>query len=397
MSDGSLQHRSRHLLSLARTIRHYEEALTKANGERFNVFDILHVGHYEVRTHSPMLAELLNPKGAHGQGHVFLQHFLTSLKIPDFDAASARVFPEVSIGDLGRLDIEITDRNNRRILIENKIYAGLQEKQLERYHEHDRKAHLLFLTLNGEFPSDWEVNPVYKTKSFSIVYQSVSYRTDIVRWLECCRKEAVTAPGVREAITQYIHLIQRLTQQNTSARMNQQITKAITDDTSGETYLAYASLYNAAPAIRQALVLQLNTQLEVLGKELGLELVQVFAAMGERYEGCFFTTAALRAQNLQFGIECQSPDYRNFCFGFTYLDPKASCALKTELKRVFQVAFGPAPSSEVWPVCPGWDEHRNWEDETMSGILTKDFSRDLKALFSKLADVAAEACKSVTK
>ena len=117
---------------MAKTIRHYEVALTQGNGERFNLFDILHVGHYEVRTHSPLLAELLNPHGSHGQGAVFLKHFLTEVEIQDFDAESARVFPEVSIGELGRLDIVITDKDRRSIFVENKIYAGLQERQLEK-------------------------------------------------------------------------------------------------------------------------------------------------------------------------------------------------------------------------------------------------------------------------
>ena len=133
MSDVSLLSRSRHLLSLAGTIHHYEEALTQASGERFNLFNILHVGHYEVPTHSPMLAELLNPKGTHGQGFVFLKHFLVELNVHDFDAESARVETEVSIPQ-GRLDIVITDGNRRSIFIENKIYAVLQDKQLERYH-----------------------------------------------------------------------------------------------------------------------------------------------------------------------------------------------------------------------------------------------------------------------
>src|ERR1017187_3561212 len=116
MSDDT--HRSRHLLSLAKTIRHYEEALAQANGERFNIFN---VDHYEVRTHSPMLAELLNRKGSHGQGAVFLRHFLSELKIHDFDAESSRVDTELSIGAFGRLDIVLTDGNHRSIFIENKI------------------------------------------------------------------------------------------------------------------------------------------------------------------------------------------------------------------------------------------------------------------------------------
>jgi len=50
MNDANRLPQSQNLLSLARTIRLYEEALVQANGERFNLFEILQVGHYEVRT-----------------------------------------------------------------------------------------------------------------------------------------------------------------------------------------------------------------------------------------------------------------------------------------------------------------------------------------------------------
>jgi hypothetical protein len=379
MSDAGLQSRVFHLLSLAKTIRHYEEALSQARGERFNLFDILHVGHYEVRTHSPMLAELLNPQGSHGQGAVFLKHFLAKLNIHDFDADSAHVGTEVPIGKLGRLDIVITDGNRRSIFIENKIYALLQDEQLERYHEHDPKANLLFLTLNGDPPADWATNTAYNSDSFRRVFQSVSYKTNIVRWLESCRKEAATAPGVREAITQYIHLIQRLTQQNTSARMNNELIEAV---------------LKANWDIRKAIFAKLNAQLEPFIQGLGLETVNTFSGQGEKGDGCLFRTPALEAQNLRFGIECEVSDYRDFFFGFRYIGSDLNSALKPQIQQHFKVAFPKSDSSPVWPAWSWWDQHRNWDDETMSAIFFGEFAQDLKALIGKLAEVAAAASKT---
>ena len=43
------------------------------------------MGHYEVRTHSPILVELLNPQGTHGKGSAFLRLFLALLEIRDFE------------------------------------------------------------------------------------------------------------------------------------------------------------------------------------------------------------------------------------------------------------------------------------------------------------------------
>ncbi|MEO7300518.1 MAG: PD-(D/E)XK nuclease family protein [Verrucomicrobiota bacterium] len=380
---------------MAKTVRQYEEALSQASGERFNVFDILHVGHYEVRTHSPMLAELLNPRGAHGQGAIFLKQFLAHLKIIDFEAESARVVPEVFIGEQGRLDIVIQDGNHRAIFIENKIYAGLQKNQLQRYHKQNSKANLLFLTLGGDSPADWSTNIFYKTPSFITIFQRVSYKHDIVGWLEACRKEAANAPGVRETISQYIHLIKRLTQQNTSGPMNQKFIEAVTHDQSGETYLAYASLRNAYGAIRQAIIEKVNGQLDAIGKELGLETSEVFAGHGEPGENYFYTNAAMKAQNLRFGLRCADSDYRNFGFGFAYINCDLKGPVELPVVTLFKDAFGEQfDSNGFWHAYLRWSYHSSWDDETRADIISGKFATDLDALIRTLQKIAEQAAKT---
>jgi hypothetical protein len=386
MSSDNLQQRSRHLLSMAKTIRYYEEALSRANGESFNLFDVLHVGHYEVRTHSPLLAELLNPKGSHGQGTVFLRHFLAGLKIQGFDTESARVLTEVSIGELGRLDIEIADRSNRRVMIENKIYAGEQEDQLERYHIHDPNAHLLFLTLNGDFPTEWSTNKVYQTNQFKGIFQTVSYKTDIVRWLEACRKEAATAPGVREAITQYIHLIQRLTQQNTSERMNHELIKAVLE--SKESFLSFIALRNADKEVRAAIIASFNEKLRVMGNDLGLQLEQPLTGQGQRYDAFWFSSAALASNGLQIEFECQKSEYRDFCFGFSFVDRERGSPATKRVQELFKLEFGAFETNIAWATWLWWDQHGNWNDDTFASIQFGTFAEDLNQLLKRLVRIA---------
>ena len=64
--DDSLSPRSLELLRFTATQLRHADALNQATGEHFNIFQILRIGHLEVKTHSPILAELLNPKGRHG-------------------------------------------------------------------------------------------------------------------------------------------------------------------------------------------------------------------------------------------------------------------------------------------------------------------------------------------
>jgi hypothetical protein len=52
-------------------------AVDRAVAKRFNLFHLLGVSTAEVRTHSAMLAELLNPHGSHAQGILFLKQFCT--------------------------------------------------------------------------------------------------------------------------------------------------------------------------------------------------------------------------------------------------------------------------------------------------------------------------------
>lgn len=390
MNDTSLLPRSQHLLSLARTIRHYEEALTRANGERFNLFEILHVGHYEVRTHSPILAELLNPRGSHGQGEVFLQHFLDELKldIQDFHAKSAQVMVEVSIGKYGRLDIEMTDENHRYIFIENKIYAGLRKLQLEDYHLYNPQAVLLFLTLYDEEPAAEIKNAIGEK------LRPISYKTHIVRWLKSCRKEAATVPIVREAITQYLHLIERLTQQNTNARMNQEIINAVTLDTTGETYLAYASLRDENWNIRKEIIGKLNKQLQAIGQELDLKVEEEFSGIGEPDEGFLFTTPRLKEQNLKFGFRCTAPHYHDFCFGFNYIGPELKSSLTSKIQQLFKEKFEATPPNDYWPASAwGDDQHRNWSDPIFADIISGTLAQYLKGFIRSLSEIATAALK----
>ncbi|MEO1098444.1 MAG: PD-(D/E)XK nuclease family protein, partial [Bacteroidota bacterium] len=117
-----------------------QEELKKLKGENFNIFSILKIEHDENRTHSAFLAELLNPKGSHLCGNVFLLHFLRVLNLDKkFNINSAYIELEKYIGNVdnvnqtgGRIDIWISDIDGNSLSIENKIYAGDQVKQIQR-------------------------------------------------------------------------------------------------------------------------------------------------------------------------------------------------------------------------------------------------------------------------
>lgn len=207
------------LLANAHRITAHQDEIKMLRGEHFNIFSVLNMEHKENATHSAFLAELLNPQGSHKMGDVFLNYFLKTIEYPgklDFNTASVRV--EKHIGTRndqdktgGRVDIFITDKSEFSIAIENKIYAGDQIAQVERYANFNKdKNTVYYLTLKGEEPSDASKG---KLSSGQLDYYCISYSVTIVQWLGQCLKETVEQPILRETIRQYIHLIKKLTNQ----------------------------------------------------------------------------------------------------------------------------------------------------------------------------------------
>ena len=221
------------LLSQVDTIAKHSEELSKLNGENFNIFSILGLESNENRTHSNFIAALLNPKGSHGLSNVFLDLFIKHINFinPDFETLSASVIVENFIGFIdfenktgGRIDIDIIAQNGFSIVIENKIYAGDQFAQIERYKNYKKaNCEVYYLTLEGNEPS----NESKGNLNSGVDFHCISYKENIVNWLEDCIKEATHQPILRETIKQYIILIKKLTGQLTNHKMEKDILKLI--------------------------------------------------------------------------------------------------------------------------------------------------------------------------
>lgn len=198
-------------------------------GENYNIFNDLGFMSDEVHLHSMFLANLLNPKGSHGQRGKFLEAFLKMLQksFPaisadslELDTAIASVDVEKYIGrqtdsEGGRIDIYLTD-GKHSIIIENKIYAGDQHHQMLRYWHYgmsqkgddtEKSFVLIYLTLDGCSPSKESLGEDLKENDIVCL----SYKSDIRGWLERCVELASRTPLVRETINQYINTIDILT------------------------------------------------------------------------------------------------------------------------------------------------------------------------------------------
>lgn len=204
-------------------------------GENYNLFSILNIERYELK-HSALIANLLDPKGSHGCGDAFLRAFfeiaLKERAYPFEDCTHLHSYTEYYTGPIagdtgGRIDI-LVKSSCYGLIIENKIYAGDQDKQLTRYDNYGKKTFgadrylLVYLTLYG---CDASKESTATKSAEEVGYLRLSYAEDILRWLEQCVRLADNKPLVRESLNQYIRTIKQLTYQD----MNQKNIEKIID------------------------------------------------------------------------------------------------------------------------------------------------------------------------
>lgn len=231
------------------------------DGSRFNIFSILKVSSNEVRLHSNFIAELLNHKGTHSFRNEFCKLFISQLIpfeknniVANFNFENYNVEVEKSTGLInqnytsgGRIDILITDKQKRRIIIENKIFASDQHNQLLRYYNFDKRGILLYLTLNGNEPNKWSTNnELENNKDF----HCISYKSFISNWLEKCIVLSKNKPKVSETISQYLQIIKNYTNQNIQFKMRNEIVNLIANNK--EFYNSIDEITNSYNIFRQS-------------------------------------------------------------------------------------------------------------------------------------------------
>lgn len=195
------------------------ENLNKEN--QFNVFKILRNKYDEVNLHSRFIYELLNPKGKHDKKNTFLKLFLKELGVSRYEEN------EKIIVEKEKNNIDILIRSNNIVyIIENKIWADDQDRQLERYYnsvKNDYKfIYLIYLTPYGKEPSDYSLG-ILKKEEFKDIVITASYLYNILNWIDESIKESALNPILRETLTQYKNLIKEITGQTMNEKSKKEI------------------------------------------------------------------------------------------------------------------------------------------------------------------------------
>jgi hypothetical protein len=257
----------KHILDNVNFIKMKYDDIAKITGENFNIFRIMNMEHKEVHPHSSLIAELLNEKGSHGQGNLFLNLFLQVINtkinnwnitnqlqhsfIDDFNGSQA--ITEYSIGEVsrdyyegGRIDILVED-SDQIIVIENKIGADDQKNQLLRYFNYAKRTNKKFIVLYlCKFPLLLNENSSSYTlgenkEECKMVLSktiSISYEYDIKEWIKLCLKEVYQLPLIREILTHYLHTINTITNQSRNNKMKADIEKTLLSNLNTALFIA---------------------------------------------------------------------------------------------------------------------------------------------------------------
>ncbi|MDF1512394.1 MAG: PD-(D/E)XK nuclease family protein, partial [Anaerolineae bacterium] len=143
----------------------------------------------------------------HQMGALFLERFLNQIGIQDIDLDAVTVQREFQ-----NIDIFIAD-NETAIILENKIYAPDQPKQLQRYYRAIKKQGfqhviIVYLSLYGDDPGAESMGNLDDS-----IVTTLSYQVDIRDWLSGCLEIAEPYPVVAQTIAQYQNLVEKLTGQ----------------------------------------------------------------------------------------------------------------------------------------------------------------------------------------
>ncbi len=191
----------------------YEDSL------RFNLLSIIEKDRDEAHVHSKVIYNLLSQDWGKKEKETFLTLFLKEIGIEDeniydknWEVTREKAFDLDTIK--GRLDFEIKSKDCMYI-IEMKIDAGDQPEQLIRYQEFAKEQHkkykIFYLTLDGHNASKKSIGEEENLEeNQKVEYTNISFKEEILNWLENCLKLVEGKENKLACINQYIASINKI-------------------------------------------------------------------------------------------------------------------------------------------------------------------------------------------
>ncbi len=384
------------MVPLLPAVERSEAMLRRRLGTVFRIADYSVRG-YEVPLNK-IIAELLDPRGSHGQEGAFLKLFLrqaapdlSSLQIQDWMVA-----PSFRTRNGRYVDIALFNGQNAAIYIESKPWAEEGDQQLQDYaFDLDARSQeqrwLLFLPgMAGRVPET--LTPELKRQLSSrlkiVPYQHCGDRPSIVRWLEECA-EACEADNVRTFVRDLAKYLDDKFPNNSERNpvSDDPFTVAMLDSVlkNGHHMELVLRFERMAPEVRRTVarnfINELTRQLEAKNPHWRVE--NHFKNFTQKWEEYLAFSKAVWPKGWALGLSMESNNYGDFIIGFYCpskrqhlieegLDAKTPLAQPEDVARIHELLANPlnaigegAKANPWWPAycyLPSRPPLRNWDE-----------------------------------
>lgn len=376
---------AQHLLEQVSVISNKYKDIAKITGENFNIFSVLRMQNDEVGLHSRFIGELLNPKGSHDQSGLFLKLFIQEIGLrneyTESQINNASVLIEENIGGIsedyetgGRIDLVIKFPDSKReIVIENKIWAVDQPKQLWRYRQQYPNAYLVYLTPFVKEPSKESLKNIALNQIICI-----TYKTHIINWINNCVKESVNLPLIREVLNHYLNTINAITNQSNNHAMSQDIIKIILN--SKENIDAALNLEKNQDQWKDQLITQFFQRISQKLSEHNIKQHEFHIKYSEKYNWINFTSDISEKLNIGLSYAPQDTNFKSSIIGFFWLDKT-----KQNKEIIIKLSGNGYKNNDNYAGFKLDNEHPNWNEEYFFKILDRSLDEEFIQKFLNLS------------
>lgn len=359
----------------------------------FSIFDYLRTDEIGL---SRCIADLLNPKGKHGQKEVFLEAFLKLKEIKWSGKAKIKsVGLEEQTNYQRRIDISLKFESGEIIGIENKPWAGDQENQLSDYASFIEKEaagndwRLIYLSNNEPSDHSGAKKEVIKKAVSEEKFVRLNYST-IVEWLEdcACKSKALIVRLFIEELAKFIRMSVNGELEMSEENEIRNLILSLPQNIGSAFHISIA-----LRSVKEKLLQEFHDDLEKELKTKGFELIWD-DDMSTSWKSCSGFNVKFnkdKEQNFLLRFEFCSPGLRALDWGIMREGNfiKKDDAIWNKINEVMSDQFGSGGKNECWP---WWsqinkkefdDAYRNWDASEVPWISMKE-----KKLAGKFVDLA---------
>ena len=383
------------------TLREARNRFSDRLAPEFSIFDYVRDDEMGI---SRCIASLLDPRGKHGQGNLFLEAFLQCIGSAASwakNAGSCLVVPEKQANGQRRIDIHL-EFPNGAIGIENKPWAGDQDNQLTDYARYLKDAagakKWLLLFLCDRDPSDNSMTQCEQEKLSSTGQFVRCNYSEVIEWLEICACKS-KALNVRIFIEELAKFIRVNIKGELDMSEEKETCSIILE--SKESLGSAFEIFKAIDGVKKGLMKKFRNDLESELKSHGFHLVWDTNLENDWRKWVGFGVKFRAEQNLYLRFEFQYPGLDGFFWGIkretTTIQSDPGLWNQTHSLMTNHFCMGERPT-ERWPWCTsnttiGFDaDITNWCKHERPWSMIMDGGEDrLAKKVSKLACLVQDA------